>query len=146
VKELWLQHTEATGQQFATEIFDELWLEGVDYKEVASQLLLMAFLQRIINGGGRIEREYALGRKRMDLFIEWPLDSKQSFQGPIQKIVIELKVIRERSNPETVLQDGLMQTREYATHKGASEAHLVIFDRRPGRSWEEKIYDRTDRE
>jgi len=121
----------------------EVWLEGVDYKEVASQLLLMAFLQRIINGGGRIEREYALGRKRMDLFIEWPLDSKQSFQGPIQKIVIELKVIRERSNPETVLQDGLMQTREYATHKGASEAHLVIFDRRPGRSWEEKIYDRT---
>jgi hypothetical protein len=27
----------------------------------------MAFLQRIINGGGHIIREYALGRKRMDL-------------------------------------------------------------------------------
>jgi hypothetical protein len=76
VKELWLQHTEATGQQFATEIFDELWLERVDYKEVASQLLLMAFLQCIINGGRRIEREYALGRKRMDRFIEWPWDHK----------------------------------------------------------------------
>jgi hypothetical protein len=120
----------------------DAWLKSMDYKEVAPQLLLMTFLQRIINGGGRIEREYALGRKRMDFFIEWPLDPKQSFNGPKQDIVIELKVIRERSNPETVLQDGLMQTREYATHKGASEAHLVIFDRRPGKTWEEKIYDR----
>jgi hypothetical protein len=27
IKELWLQHTEATGQKFAPEIFDELWLD-----------------------------------------------------------------------------------------------------------------------
>lgn len=30
----------------------------VDYKEAGPQLLLQAFLQRIVNGGGRIEREY----------------------------------------------------------------------------------------
>lgn len=43
----------------------------LDYQESFPHLLLMAFLQRIINGGGKIRREYALGRKRVDLFIEW---------------------------------------------------------------------------
>ncbi|WP_040839594.1 hypothetical protein [Thiothrix nivea] len=31
-------------------------------------------MQRIINGGGRINREYGLGRKRTDPYIEWPVD------------------------------------------------------------------------
>ena len=35
--------------------------------ECGHQLLLMAFLQRIINGGGRIDREMALARGRADL-------------------------------------------------------------------------------
>ncbi|MFT4929833.1 MAG: hypothetical protein ACI8WB_005968, partial [Phenylobacterium sp.] len=39
----------------------EAWVERFDYKEVAPQLLLQAFLQRVVNGGGRINREYALG-------------------------------------------------------------------------------------
>jgi hypothetical protein len=50
----------------------DAWLEKFDYKEAGPHLLLMAFLQRIINGGGKIHREYALGRKRMDLLVEWP--------------------------------------------------------------------------
>ncbi len=53
----------------------------IEYKEAGPHLLLQAFLQRIINGGGRIHREYALGRKRTDLFIEWPLDETQGFYG-----------------------------------------------------------------
>ena len=44
----------------------------VPYREAAAQLLLQAFLQRVVNGGGRIEREYALGRRRTDLLIVWP--------------------------------------------------------------------------
>ncbi|MBK8656816.1 MAG: hypothetical protein IPN20_23565 [Haliscomenobacter sp.] len=36
----------------------ESWLERFQYKEAGHQLLLMA-LQRILNGGGRIEREMA---------------------------------------------------------------------------------------
>jgi len=31
--------------------------------------MLMAFLQRIVNGGGRVEREYGLGRGSLDLMI-----------------------------------------------------------------------------
>ncbi|GAK57555.1 hypothetical protein U27_04522 [Candidatus Vecturithrix granuli] len=38
------------------------WVERFDYKEAGLQLLLQAFLQRILNGGGRIDREYGLGR------------------------------------------------------------------------------------
>jgi len=68
--------------------------EGFDYREAAPQLLMQAFLQRIINGGGRIGREYGLGRKRTDLFIEWPLDAQQGMHGPLQRVVIELNIRR----------------------------------------------------
>lgn len=37
----------------------EAWLSKFDFREVGRQLLLMAFLQRIINGGGTLEREMA---------------------------------------------------------------------------------------
>ncbi len=49
----------------------ESWLERFQYKEAGHQLLLMAFLQRIINGGGRIEREMAVGNGRTDLAVFW---------------------------------------------------------------------------
>ena len=50
----------------------EHWLERFEYREAGPQLVLQAFLQRVINGGGRIEREYGLGRGRTDLLILWP--------------------------------------------------------------------------
>ena len=40
----------------------EHWVERFDYRKAGPQLLLQAFLQRIVNGGGPIEREYGLGR------------------------------------------------------------------------------------
>lgn len=43
--------------------FQQLFRE---HSEAWPQLLLQAFLQRIINGGGRMNREYGLGRKRTD--------------------------------------------------------------------------------
>ena len=51
----------------------EHWLERFQYKEAGPQLLLQAFLQRIGNSGGRIEREYGLGRMRVDLLVLWPV-------------------------------------------------------------------------
>ena len=50
----------------------EHWLGRFDYAEAGPQLILQAFLQRVVNGGGRIEREYGLGRGRTDLLIVWP--------------------------------------------------------------------------
>ena len=37
------------------------------YHEVAPQLIFMAFLQRIVNGGGFVDREYGIGMGRVDI-------------------------------------------------------------------------------
>jgi len=114
----------------------EHWVERFDYREAGPQLLLQAFLQRIVNGGGRIEREYGLGRLRTDLYVWWP------FPGGAQKAVIELKLLHK--SLEATLTQGVRQTLEYADRCGTDEAHLLIFDRRPDRSWEDKLYRREE--
>jgi hypothetical protein len=81
-------------QQFFRE-HSEAWLERFAYREAGPQLLLQAFLQRIVNGGGRIDREYGLGRGRTDLYVEWPLDPARGFTGPLQRAVIELKLLAQ---------------------------------------------------
>ena len=126
-------------QQFFRENADA-WLEKYDYKEAGPQLLLQAFLQRIVNGGGRIGREYGLGRKRTDLFLEWPVDERQGYLGPVQRVVIEIKIIHEQQSVDTVQRQGITQTAGYADQCGADEAHLVLFDRRAGKTWEERIW------
>ncbi len=120
-------------QQFFREN-SEIWLERFDYKEAGPQLLLQAFLQRIINGGGELRREYGLGRKRTDLLILW------TYPGGVQRVVLELKIAR--SDPKTLLAGALAQTADYADKCGAQEAHLIIFDRRKRRKWTDKIYHR----
>jgi hypothetical protein len=120
-------------QQFFRES-SESWLERFDYKEAGPQLLLQAFLQRILNGGGNIHREYGLGRGRTDLLVAWP------YANGVQRFVLELKLRRG----EKTLPNGLAQTASYMDRCGASEGHLVIFDRRKHKKWEEKIYRRTE--
>ena len=119
----------AAFQQFFRE-HSASWLEGFDYKEAGPQLLLQAFLQRIVNGGGRVDREYGLGRRRTDLLVVW------DYPGGVQRAVIELKLLRGALAP--TLADGLAQTWAYADACAAEEAHLVIFDRTPGKPWTEK--------
>jgi hypothetical protein len=121
-------------QQFFREN-SEVWLERFDYKEAGPHLLMQAFLQRIINSGGRIEREYGLGRGRTDLLIVWP------YSGGAQRIVIELKVAR--SAPDKLIAKGLAQTAEYMDRSGAPEGHLVIFDQRRNRKWADKVFRRA---
>lgn len=123
-------------QQFFRENIDA-WSEKFDYKEAGPQLIMQAFLQRIINGGGRISREYALGRKRTDLLIEWPISS-QGFVGDVQRVVIELKILYGAL--DTVIEKGLQQTASYADSVGANEAHLVIFNRDNDKGWDERIW------
>ncbi len=118
----------------------EHWVERFDYKEAGPQLLLQAFLHRIVNGGGRIEREYGLGRLRTDLLVIWPLAG--TAPASEQRTVIELKLLR--GDLEKTIAQGLAQTLEYQDRTGAPEAHLVIFDRRAGRTWEEKLCRRVE--
>ena len=111
----------------------EHWLQRFDYVEAGPQLLLQAFLQRLVNGGGRVEREYGLGRGRTDLLVLW------RHPGGVQKIVIELKI--RRKTLERTLAEGLEQTGQYLDRLGESAGHLVIFDR-SAKPWDEKIYRR----
>jgi hypothetical protein len=112
----------------------EIWLERFDYKEAGPQLLLQAFLQRIINSGGRIEREYGLGRQRTDLLIVWPTGKTLE----IQEVVLELKIRYKKT--EDTIKEGLPQTWDYMDKCGTDDGHLLIFDRRKRTSWQEKIF------
>jgi hypothetical protein len=125
------------------------WLERFQYKEAGPQLLLQAFLQRVINSGGRIEREYGLGTQRVDLLVLWPLkpveDEKPDWsrwQGPVQKVVVELKILHK--SLENTIARGLEQTRSYMDTCGTKEGHLVIFNRDPKILWEDKIFHRIE--
>lgn len=123
-------------QQFFRQNADA-WIEKFDYKESGPQLLLQAFLQRVVNGGGYIDREYGLGRGRTDLLIRKPLTDH--YGGPIQRIVLELKI--KRNSLEKTIEDGLRQTWEYMDKAGSvDEGHFIIFDRTPGKPWDEKIW------
>ncbi len=121
-------------QEFFRE-HSEHWLQRFDYQEAGPQLLMQAFLQRIVNGGGRVEREYGLGRGRTDLLVIW------RYPGGVQRIVLELKILRK--SRERTLTEGLEQTWQYLDRVGEGTGHLVIFDR-SGRSWDEKIYRREE--
>jgi hypothetical protein len=114
----------------------EHWVERFQYKEAGPQLLLQAFLQRIVNSGGRVEREYGLGRMRTDLLVLWP------YPGGVQKVVIELKLLHK--SLEQTITTGLEQTWAYMDRCAASEGHLVIFDRTPGKPWEDKMFHRHE--
>lgn len=131
----------AAFQQFFRE-HSEHWVERFQYKEAGPQLLLQAFLQRIVNGGGRIDREYGLGRKRTDLLLQWPMDRTQGFLGPVQRVAIELKLLHK--SLDATLREGLEQTAGYLDRTGAREGHLLIFDRTPGAPWERKIFQRQE--
>jgi hypothetical protein len=133
----------AAFQQFFREN-GESWVERFDYREAGPQLLIQAFLQRILNGGGRLSREYALGRRRTDLFLEWPLNEAQGFFGPVQRVVIELKLLHAGRTLKTLLPESLAQTADYADKTGAEEAHLVIFHRDAALSWEQRLWRREE--
>ena len=94
-------------------------LGAAPYHEVAPHLVLMAFLHRVVNGGS-IEREYAIGRGRMDLCLKHGQDT----------LAIKIKVWHPgRVDPLAV---GLEQLDGYLAKLGLAGGWLVLFDRRPG--------------
>ncbi len=132
----------AAFQQFFRE-HSQSWQERFQYKEAGPQLLIQAFLQRIVNGGGRIDREYGLGRGRTDLLIQWPPSGAFTPDSAVQRVVIELKI--QHGSRKTTTANGITQTLAYADSVGAEESHLVIFDRDPHKPWADKLYRETHR-
>jgi hypothetical protein len=116
-------------QQFWRENSD-IWKEKFKYNETATHLIMMAFLQRIINGGGQIIREMAAGMGRLDICIV--------FNG--QKYPIELKLNRGKK----YLEKGLEQTAHYIDVLGCDEGWLAVFDQHPNIEWNKKIFMRKE--
>ena len=112
----------------------EAWDERMNYTEAFPHLLLMAFLQRVLNGGGRIEREYSAGRGRMDLFVEYNT----------ARYILELKLVHNKQSIEIVKSKGVEQTKTYRDTKAPqASAYLILFDRRDITKtlpWEERLY------
>lgn len=135
VKPTWLNADGSLNAQRLLESFLDFWrqhgeplLKSAPYHEIAPHLVMMAYLQRVVNGGGTLEREYAIGTDRMDLFLRY---------GAV-RLAIELKVWRdERPDP---LKRGLEQLDEYLSGLNLNEGWLVIFDKRTGQP---PISDRT---
>lgn len=107
----------------------DIWIEKYEYKEAAPHLILQAFLQRVVNGGGEIIREYASGRRRFDLCVK--------YAG--KKYPVELKLNHDSKTE----QEGLEQLGAYMDLVGVREGWLVIFDRKSRKSWEQKLYWKT---
>ncbi|WP_437766290.1 ATP-binding protein [Sorangium sp. So ce281] len=106
-------------------------LRAAPYHEIAPHLVVMAFLHRVVNGGGTLDREYAIGRGRMDLCVRYAGET----------LAIELKVWRDgRPDP---LGEGLAQLDEYLAGLGLLRGWLILFDQRSGQP---PIAERTRRE
>jgi hypothetical protein len=109
----------------------EIWVECYkkhlyQYDEAAPHLVIQAFLQRVINGGGSISREMALGKNRADICIEWEE----------QKYPIELKLYKGVKT----IKESTEQILKYMERVGSKEGWVVIFDRTPKKSWSKKLY------
>jgi hypothetical protein len=102
--------------------------EGFAYREAGPHLMLMAFLQRVVNSGGRIEREYGLGRGALDLMVVW---------GGARH-AIEVKLRRDEHTEGR----GLEQIARYLDASGLGEGWLVLFDLRKEPPWEQKLFVR----
>ncbi|WP_222708842.1 ATP-binding protein [Nonomuraea sp. C10] len=106
----------------------EVLIRQENYHEAACQIILMAFLHRLVNGGGYLDREYAAGTKRLDVLVRWP------YTGPggerlMQREAMELKVWR--AGKDDPLTEGLAQLDGYLDRLSLTTGVLVIFDRRP---------------
>lgn len=85
------------------------------YPEATYHLAFMAWLQRIVNGGGYIRREYAAGRGFIDLTIH--------FAG--EKFIFELKTSQNFKREKA-----LDQICKYAERMSVNEGYLMVFRRK----------------
>lgn len=113
----------------------ERWIERFTYREAGPQLLLQAFLQRIVDGGGRISRKYELNREYVTLIISWQYGDK------LQKIIFDI-----RNHEETykkTMKDGIENLAVDMKKYGSKTGHLVIINQEEDTLWEEKIFNNT---
>jgi type II secretory pathway predicted ATPase ExeA len=127
IQPIWLTEQGEFLPERLLESFLEFWrqhgeplFKSTPYPEIAPHLVLMAFLHRVVNGKGTLEREYAIGSGRMDLCLCY---------GKVT-LGMELKVWRDKK-PDP-LNEGLKQLDKYLSGLNLDTGWLVIFDRREG--------------
>ena len=64
----------------------------------------------------------------------WPQGGRE------RRWVVECKL--RRGDLERTIEEGIAQTRAYADQCAAEAGHLIVFDRAPERTWEQKIFRR----
>ena len=107
----------------------EAWTDRFQYKEAAPHLILMGFLQRVINGGAKIDREFATGTRRVDICVQF---AKRRYP-------IELKLVRSAKTRE----EGVVQLAKYMNTLGVKEGWLLLFDIDSDLPWEQRLYWKT---
>jgi len=131
--------------QALADAFLAWWRENADilkdndrspYREAAAHLAFMGFLQRVVNSGGQVSREYAAARRRIDLLVRYGED----------RFAVELKRVPPKHRSlDTVREEGVQQLAAYLDSLGLNQGWLIIFDQRPGRSWQDRMW-RDDRQ
>ena len=119
--------------------FQEFWRENATPESFVSQnfheayphFVLQAFLQRVVNGGGQIIREMAIGRGRLDLGVVFGNE----------KYAVEVKTAAlYAKSPEKAHE----QILKYMDGLGVTEGWLVVADADVTKPWDGKI-STTDR-
>ncbi|MDR1110831.1 MAG: ATP-binding protein [Deltaproteobacteria bacterium] len=118
--------------------FQGFWRQGSDsfpfrhkdfaafkYDEATYSFMLLAYLQKIVNSGGLVYREYAEGRGAVDICVQ--------YAG--HDYLVEVKLKGEKT-PD----DWQTQLAVYLDAAGQTEGWLVIFDRDRTKTWDERIY------
>ncbi|MDM8525639.1 ATP-binding protein [Desulfococcaceae bacterium HSG8] len=106
--------------------YSESWLEGFDFREASRQLLLMAFLQRIIGDNGAMECELSVGSGCCNILLEF---SSEHF-------ALEIKLKRDRYSE----QDGLRHIATYLDKVNLNHGYLVLFETSSQMPWEKQAY------
>ena len=96
------------------------------FTEAVPHMIFQAFLQRVINGGGQIIREMALGKNALDLGVVYHEE----------KYAVEVKM---KYNYDRSPQKAHAQVVKYIDSLGKSEGWLFVFDPDMTKSWEEKL-------
>jgi hypothetical protein len=104
-------------------------VRAYEYGEATPHLVLMAFLQRVTNGNGRILREMALGSRRLDLCVE--------YCG--KRYAIEVKTAKNFAGEKSYA-----QLASYLDALGLAEGWMPVFDDDAGKPWDERLFTRDE--
>ena len=123
--------------------FRQWWRQNADiagrpipeYPEAVPHLALCAFLQRVVNGGGRVHHEFAAVRGAMDLLVDY---------GP-DRFALEIKRVRTHDSLESIVESGVAQLGHTLDTVGLDHGWLEVFDVRPDKTWDERLWTREER-